>query len=50
VDNIPDWIKIAGLIVGLPIYLYALVRWITSGAARSYFEVKQEFQPQTKKG
>ena len=47
--NLPDWLKTAGLLIGVPVYLYILLRWMTSAIVRSYFEIKQEFQSINKK-
>ena len=47
--NLPDWLKIAGVVIGIPVYLYILLRWMTSAIVRSYFEIKQEFQSINKK-
>jgi len=38
-----ETLKVVALLIGGPIYLYFLVRWMTSAIVRSYFEVKIEF-------
>ena len=43
-DQIPDIIKLLGGLIGLPVYLYLLVRILTSAAVRSYYEVKESFK------
>ena len=43
-DNLPDWLKIASLLIGIPVYGYILIRIATSGIVRSYYEIKLEFQ------
>lgn len=43
-DQIPDWVKIAGLIIGVPLYLFLIARWVTLGIARSVYEIKREFK------
>jgi hypothetical protein len=43
-DNLPDWVKTAGLLLGLPLYGYILIRITVSGIVRSYYEIKYEFQ------
>jgi hypothetical protein len=42
-DQIPEWIKIPALIIGIPAYLFLIARWVTQAIVRSYFEVKTEF-------
>jgi hypothetical protein len=37
------------VVIGIPVYLYILLRWMTSAIVRSYFEIKQEFQSINKK-
>jgi hypothetical protein len=39
-----EWVKIAALLIGLPVYLYVIVRILSSAVARSIYEVKQEFE------
>jgi len=43
-DQIPDWIKMAGLIIGVPLYLFLIARWISLAVFRSFFEIKREFK------
>ena len=43
-ESLPDWLKIAGLIIGVPIYGYIIIRITTSAIVRSYYEIKLEFQ------
>jgi hypothetical protein len=47
-DNLPDWLKIAGLLIGIPVYGYILIRITVSGIVRSYYEIKLEFQRKEK--
>jgi hypothetical protein len=46
--EINETVKFAGLIIGGPVYLYFVVRWMTSAIVRSYFETK--FEMITKQG
>ena len=48
-DNIPEWVKFAGIVFGGPLYFYFIVRWFSSAITRSIYEVKREFQPLQKK-
>lgn len=38
-----DTMKVAAWLIGGPVYLYFIVRWMTSAIVRSYFEIKIEF-------
>ena len=42
-EQLPDMAKMLGVIIGLPVYLYLLVRILTSAIVRSYYETKQTF-------
>lgn len=42
--QIPDWIVLIGMIFGLPIYVYLLIRAYTSAITRSICEVILEFK------
>jgi hypothetical protein len=43
-EQIPEWVKTAGLIIGVPLYLFLIARWVSMAIFRSYFETKQEFK------
>ena len=43
-DNLPDWLKTAGVLIGVPVYGYIIIRIVTSAIVRSYYEIKYEFQ------
>lgn len=45
----PDWLTLAMYLIGGPVYIYAILRWWSSGIARSIFEVFKEFQLKQKK-
>lgn len=44
-----DYVLIVGAIIGVPVYLYVIVRILTSGIFRSYYEVKNEHLNKNKK-
>jgi hypothetical protein len=42
-----DYLTAAIVLIGVPVYFYFIVRILTSGIIRSYFEVKKEFNKTT---